>query len=174
MSHNIAKSDTEESIVKATGNGDLCLICTNVLRILVVPNRSCECRQRVCLHCFRDYLGLNNSPDSRNSGLAQCLLRCGRKLRGNPPYTVADIVDLSKLDLAYGTISCPRDCGWIGTRCDFQKTHKNQCANIVLPCKFCNTLLKRHNHTVECANCHMMIVHCQQSYHKCDKESETF
>jgi hypothetical protein len=161
---NIAQSNTNESMLKATENGDICLICNNVIRILVVPNRSCECRQRVCLHCFRDYLGLNEHSDSERY---KCLLNCGRKLRGSPPYTVADLVELGKLDELYGTISCPRECGWIGTRSEFQRLHRQNCPNISIPCIKCKQLIKRGKQRIVCLGCYVVLIHCEYPEHRC-------
>lgn len=148
----------------AKENGDTCMICYKAIGIMVTPNRSCECRQLACLHCFRDYLGLNQEPHRIDKTLQKCMLKCGKPYRGSPPYTVADLVDLGKLDRAYGTIGCPRDCGWIGSRCEFQKKHKHECKQIRGPCKICGSIVIPAEHTVKCEGCNI-------EYLKCDMES---
>ncbi len=90
---------------------------------------------------------------------------CEKPFRGRPPYTVADAVDLGKLDREYGTIGCPRECGWIGSRCDFQKKHRHECKRIRGPCKICGAIVVPAEHSAKCDGCHIEYPLCDPDGH---------
>lgn len=141
-----------ETLQKAEDAGDICLICRSVLKIKVVPNRTCQCRQFCCLHCLRDHLKVANR---------RCLMGCGKPLNGSPPFTIADHAEMSELDQKYGQISCPRSCGWIGTRKGFQATHSAVCRSAIRQCKECDKIVVYSEHYIKCKMCQQSVAVCK-------------
>lgn len=142
----------------AKSNGDICPICLDIIQIKITPARgpNCLCKQQACLHCFRDSLEMNSSKPKRGN----CLIGCGIPFKlAKPPYEIADWVELGRLDSLYGAMDCPRECGWKGTRCDFQKYHREKCPNIIKNCHECHNKVKQ-DHFVMCRACHYEIPVC--------------
>jgi len=149
----------------ARQNGDICMICLDVVKIKVNPARgnNCLCRQMACLHCLRDSLKLNSS----NPIVGKCLLGCGVKFKsGQTPYEIVDSVELGRLDTLYGNIRCPRDCVWSGTRVNYQKAHQNDCSMITVKCNHCYKYDTVYAHKAECIACKQKYPKCYKEYHE--------
>lgn len=154
-------------------DGDMCMICREVITIPVIPLLDCKCSISVCLFCFRDYLGLNNLQNDELRERRKCMI-CRTFLRSdtNRPYQKASRRELVMLDNKYGKIDCPRKCGWNGSRVQLDEKHIAECKKVYRSCKLCGKYDVVENHTAKCVYCDVEVEQCQYEIHcnfNCDK-----
>lgn len=127
-----------------------CMICNDSLRLPVV-NKIFNCHVgHSCLTCFRDYLGLNNLPNSHGSFMCKCP-KCPRLhsvsiLNASTTYNI-DILLMKKLD-SNGCVNCPR-CNNPQKNQTLLLHHiRNDCLERTIGCKVC---YKQHKASFDCS-----------------------